>query len=281
MFHYNKPSCLLLTCPVSKIECLFTFPTKEYATESIHVHIHVFVTLSCEIFNKSSKEAQVEILTSCSICFETFNIPKYLPCLHSFCAGCLQTYITSAFRVNSACKGIDCPVCRTFVQKPDSVNVEEWAKDFPSNHLLVSIIDMNKAKSESRCCNSCSRADKTVNATSWCVNCCEMLCETCTQYHRIHKQSSQHKVIDIADIKDIESPLQHTDMYCHEHTGKKLKAYCFDHSVVCCMTCVMLTHRKCDNVQSVEKAIESKKYSEDYKRLEESFTDMKTSGVAR
>ena len=68
----------------------------------------------------ASKEAQVDILTSCPICFETFKSPKYLPCLHSFCAGCLQTYITSAFRVNSVCKGIDCPVCRAFVQKLDS-----------------------------------------------------------------------------------------------------------------------------------------------------------------
>ena len=38
----------------------------------------------------------------------------------------------------------------------------------------------------------------------------------------------------------------------------------------------MLTHRKCDNVQSVEKAAESKKKSDEHTRLEESFTDMKT-----
>ena len=223
----------------------------------------------------ASKEAQMD-LTSCPICFETFNSPKYLPCLHSFCEGCLQTYIDSAFRVNSASNGINCPVCRAFVQKPDSVDPDKWAKEFPSNHLLVSIIDTNKAKAESRCCNACARDGESITATSWCVNCCETLCEACVRYHRRHKQSSQHKVIDIADIKDIESHIQQTDLYCHEHPGKKLKAFCHDHSSVCCMTCVMLTHRKCDNVQSVENAAKSKKKSKELTNLEETFTDMKT-----
>ena len=223
----------------------------------------------------ASKEAQMD-LTSCPICFETFNFPKYLPCLHSFCEGCLQTFIDSSFRVNSASKGISCPVCRAFVQKPDSVTSDKWAKEFPSNHLLVSIIDMNKAKTESRCCNACARDSESVAATSWCVNCCESLCAACVRYHRRHKQSSQHKVIDIVDIKDIESSLQQTDIFCSEHPEEKLKAFCHDHSAVCCMTCVMLTHRKCDNVQSVENAAESKKKSKEHTNLEESFTDMKS-----
>ena len=223
----------------------------------------------------ASKEVEVD-LTSCAICFETFNSPKYLPCLHSFCEGCLLTYIDSAFQVNSASNGINCPVCRTFVPKPDNIEADKWAKEFPSNHLLVSIIDLNKAKAESRCCNACERDGESVNATSWCVNCVESLCEACVRYHRRHKQSSQHKVIDIGDIKGIESPIQETDIYCREHPEEKLKAFCHDHSVVCCMTCIMLSHRKCDNVQSVEKAAKSKKKSKELTNLEETFTDMKT-----
>ena len=55
----------------------------------------------------------------------------------------------------------------------------------------------------------------------------------------------------------------------------KIKAFCIDHSAVSCTTCVMLTHRKCDNVQSLEKAAEWKKKSDEYKQLENSFTEMK------
>ena len=171
---------------------------------------------SVKLTMAASKEAPID-LTSCPICVETFNSPKYLHCLHSFCEGCLQTFIDSALRTNSASKGINCPVCRAFVQKPDSVTSVKWAKEFPSNHLLVSIIDMNKAKSETRCCNACERDGESVTATSWCLNCCESLCAACVRYHRRHKQSSQHKVIDIGDIKDIESHIQETDIYCREH----------------------------------------------------------------
>ena len=134
---------------------------------------------------------------------------------------------------------------------------------------------MNKAKTESRCCNACARDGETVSATSWCVNCCESLCEGCTKYHHKHKQSSLHKVISIADLEESATVLQNSDIYCIEHPEKKQEAFCHDHSTVCCMTCVMLTHRKCDNIQSVENAAEEKKKSEDSKDLEKSFQEMK------
>ena len=138
----------------------------------------LFITKPPSVILTMAASIEVEVdLTSCPICFETFKSPKYLPCLHSFCEGCLQTYIDSSSRVNTASNGINCPVCRAFVQKPDSVTSGKWAKEFPSNHLLVSIIDMNKAKAESRCCNACARDGESVTAKSWCVNCCESLCK--------------------------------------------------------------------------------------------------------
>ena len=221
-----------------------------------------------------SKEVQVDI-TSCPICFETFNIPKYLPCLHSFCEGCLQTYITSAFRVNSVCNGINCPVCRAFVQKPESAAADKWAKEFPSNHLLISIIDIENAKAETRRCNACARENETASAKSWCMNCCEALCESCERTHRKLKHTSQHKVFDIDKMPESSSTLQTAETYCNEHSDKKLEAYCYDHSAVCCMSCIMLLHRKCDRVESVEKAANMKKKSDDITKLEQSLADMK------
>ena len=221
-----------------------------------------------------SKETQVDI-TSCPICFETFNIPKYLPCLHSFCEGCLQTYITSAFRANSDCNWINCPVCRAFVQKQDSVTSENWAKEFPSNHLLISIIDIENVKAETRLCKACKRENETASAQSWCVNCCEALCESCERTHRKLKQTSQHKVFDLENIPDSSSTLRTAEIFCNEHSDKKLEAYCYDHSTVCCMSCVMLLHRKCDKVESVENAADMKKKSDDTGKLEQSLADMK------
>ena len=123
-------------------------------------------------------------ITTCSICFETFNIPKCLPCSHSFCEGCLQTYITSSFRIASDTKGISCPVCRDFVTKPEDADIANWAKDFPVSPVLTDIIDMSKAKADSWLCQACKRQDKTEIAASWCVDCCEALCNACECCHK-------------------------------------------------------------------------------------------------
>ena len=222
----------------------------------------------------SSNDTEVN-LTACPICFETFTSPKYLPCLHSFCEVCLQTYISSTFRINSDLKGINCPVCREYVVKPDKVAECKWAKEIPLNHLLVSIIDIEKAKTESQRCNACARDYENVTANSWCVNCSEALCEMCEKHHRKLKHTSQHRVVHIENIKQSDMKLESADLYCSEHPNEQVKAYCHDHSTVCCMTCITLTHRKCDNVQDVEKAAEMMKKSTDTMNLEKSFVDLK------
>ena len=38
----------------------------------------------------------VDDLLTCTICLETLKVPKYLPCLHTFCETCIHTYITSS-----------------------------------------------------------------------------------------------------------------------------------------------------------------------------------------
>jgi hypothetical protein len=36
-------------------------------------------------------------ITNCAICLETLNIPKYLPCLHTFCENCIAFHISTSF----------------------------------------------------------------------------------------------------------------------------------------------------------------------------------------
>ena len=181
----------------------------------------------------------------------------------------------SAFRNDSDAKGIHCPVCRDFLKKPEKSNVDTWAADLPGNHLLVSIIDMNKSKEESSCCNACQRQGKSEEAKSWCINCGEAMCETCERCHNNLKLGTLHKVIPIDKLDTSGSPLQSLDIYCSDHPERKLEAYCSDHSIVCCMSCVMLKHRKCEDVGSVEDVTKTKKSSGEIKILEKAFCDMK------
>ncbi|KAK3082542.1 hypothetical protein FSP39_010116 [Pinctada imbricata] len=164
-----------------------------------------------------------------------------------------------------------------FVSKPDDIKVEEWSTKLPTNHILVSLIDMNETKSGQKLCTACERDNETESACSWCVNCSEALCNTCGRYHRKTKATKSHKLVSIDDHETNDIPLKFADVFCTEHPEKRIKAYCNDHSAVCCMTCVMLKHRKCDNVGSIEDAAEEMKQSDEVKEFEDKLKDFKTS----
>ncbi|KAK3108371.1 hypothetical protein FSP39_006541 [Pinctada imbricata] len=164
-----------------------------------------------------------------------------------------------------------------FVSKPDDIKVEEWSTKLPTNHILVSLIDMNETKSGQKLCTACERENETESACSWCVNCSEALCNTCDRHHRKTKATKSHKLVSIDDHETNDIPLKFADVFCIEHHEKRIKAYCNDHSAVCCMTCVMLKHRKCDNVGSIEDAAEEMKQSDEVKEFEDKLKDFKTS----
>ncbi|KAK3109095.1 hypothetical protein FSP39_022910 [Pinctada imbricata] len=164
-----------------------------------------------------------------------------------------------------------------FVSKPDDIKVEEWSAKLPTNHIVVSLIDMNETKSSQKLCTACERENETESACSWCVNCGEALCKSCDRYHRRSKASTNHKLIELGAGVPNDIPLHHADVFCKEHPENKVKAFCSDHSAICCMTCVMLKHRKCDNVGSIEDAAEEKKQSDEVKEYEDKLNGFKTS----
>jgi tripartite motif-containing protein 56 len=70
-------------------------------------------------------------ITNCAICLETLNIPKYLPCLHTFCENCIASHISTSFEKGNTAS-FDCPICRTSVSVPYvNCSSEDWAKGLP------------------------------------------------------------------------------------------------------------------------------------------------------
>ncbi|XP_060070738.1 E3 ubiquitin-protein ligase TRIM34B-like [Ylistrum balloti] len=95
--------------------------------------------------------ADLRDIISCPICYEDFEEPKALPCLHTFCKECLQLLILKSME-SDVKKYFFCPSCRRKVYGPKNVALEEWADSFPSNHTIRTLQDNFKMEdSESMC----------------------------------------------------------------------------------------------------------------------------------
>ena len=70
----------------------------------------------------------------CSICLSAFNEPKTLPCDHTFCRECLQTYIDK----ENVEESFTCPLCRRKTKPPDGEKPKsEWASFYPTNENIL------------------------------------------------------------------------------------------------------------------------------------------------
>ncbi|MCG8623704.1 MAG: hypothetical protein MJE68_17135, partial [Proteobacteria bacterium] len=63
--------------------------------------------------NQSLAEGVDKELT-CSICLSRYNQPKILPCLHSYCKGCLEVMLKKSREE----KKITCPQCKVVHELP-------------------------------------------------------------------------------------------------------------------------------------------------------------------
>ncbi|KAH3721784.1 hypothetical protein DPMN_064732 [Dreissena polymorpha] len=81
-------------------------------------------------------------LLQCSICFNVYKVPRMLPCQHTFCEGCLHSYIMTTAVQDAEKNEFPCPMCRDVVQVPQPEKPRfKWAKMFPKNRLMISLFD--------------------------------------------------------------------------------------------------------------------------------------------
>ncbi|VDI67652.1 midline 1 [Mytilus galloprovincialis] len=215
------------------------------------------MAMSAEVKGETLKD--FDYLLTCTICLEIFKEPKYLPCLHTFCKSCINTYIVSTVKDNDP-SGFKCPVCRRSVplddEKPDT-----WANNLPGNHFIVSLIDKRELQKPDKLCDTCEQ-DKQ-KAISFCTVCEEAYCESCRKGHTIYKMSRSHKLVPIKDINlDTSVSGLYAHVTCKEHPDKTIDVYCQDHSKPCCTVCATVHHRKCEQVVTIDKAVIGIKESE-------------------
>lgn len=198
----------------------------------------------------------------CPICLEKLRTPKYLPCLHTFCELCIQSFI-DLFVVdcvkNHRTISFECPVCRC-VNLPPSQNIssEKWAKELPVNHQLLTIQESYHTPIISSCellCDSCRQNGEQISATLRCQQCKDNLCETCFKFiHERVKAFASHTFVELTSTK----PETADDSgNCMVHSDKPIKVYCFDHEKLGCNFCLTTEHKDCKTVLALDEIPES------------------------
>ncbi|KAL3870501.1 hypothetical protein ACJMK2_038556 [Sinanodonta woodiana] len=190
----------------------------------------------------------------CPLCLEEFSVPRTLPCLHSYCQSCLQSYINGLREKNEDQLALfPCPVCTKETSSPSiAKTIDEWASAFPQNSLLVSLLSDKAVRgAPERACDPCMSTDNNnIPATGFCATCNESLCPDCIKAHKKNTLLKAHIIVGLDDVS--KNPqmavMMSSKMNCTVHLNKEIEFYCKDHYELSCNTCAFLFHRGCANI---------------------------------
>lgn len=198
----------------------------------------------------------------CPICLEKFNTPKKLPCSHTFCEPCIQSYVQA--ETTEETKFFRCPLCR-FKIEWSTLSASEWTQSkLQTDHMILALLERetNDSTPKQVYCEPCKIANEKNVAVHHCTDCKEFFCEQCFNYlHKRKIDNNLHTVTGITPDTDLK-PLE-MDEPCPLHSGKVLEVFCFDHKKLCCSICFATEHRKCDTVTSLDEIANEKKEHEE------------------
>ncbi|XP_021354993.1 transcription intermediary factor 1-beta-like [Mizuhopecten yessoensis] len=191
-------------------------------------------------------------LLECPICLEQLRQPKSLPCRHSFCEECLSSYIVSeVLGTSDTATSFICPVCRTLTHPVDKTeDKEKWAQQFPTDSVAIEMIQLRNRTTEPRYCAPCQRKGSMTSAQFWCETTQSLFCESC----KVDHHDVVHVSCDIVDMRGSGNFLlrqETSDKRCDKHKDV-IAYYCEDHKSLGCSKCIIVGHRKCDNVSTTE-----------------------------
>lgn|SRR6218665_253900 len=182
----------------------------------------------------NSIEKCIADITECPICNEVLQDNRCLPCLHTFCRKCLESYR----KTTAKGKPLSCPVCRREYPIP------KYVSDLSRNFFVDKLIDAHKIKTPEplpQNCEICSEDTKVVPATRFCRDCHQNLCLSCEKQHKRIAATSMHKIIDSENATD-KLELTSRPAYCFAHKTKEAEVYCQNCKKVMCWECKSRSH---------------------------------------
>ena len=186
---------------------------------------------------------------TCAICKDLLNEPKILPCLHSFCTGCLKQWSGKLANLDPSKRHLECPLCRAKVLLSTLRAVEELPSHF-SAIRLVEIVRFQEQASSKKVTLICQNCEEGENAVSSCRECAIFLCDFCEKAHQRFKTTRQHKICSLDEMRkgtsEVPSILPEKVEMCPTHPTKPLELYCKCEEVLICRDCIIRKHKDHD-----------------------------------
>src|SRR6218665_2170983 len=189
-------------------------------------------------------QGQLDEITECPICKETYKEPKILPCIHTFCMTCLQE---TGLKTNKR-PGVKmpCPVCRTEFTIP-----EKGFVGLQRNFFMERLIEVKTIMNPSSTCVLCDACQEDndfgvlvdiPSAAMYCADCNQRLCEECCKNHRKYKATKNHRMLQL-DGALINIPSIAKQYVCDKHENKQLDIYCSSCQEAICALCFFDGHK--------------------------------------
>ena len=190
---------------------------------------------------------------TCVKCEEYYIDPRMLPCLHTFCLGCL--------RKQEPTKTLQCFCCGESSDLPDG-GIDAFPKDLRTAHeaeIARVRLEVEEGKHK---CDRCIREEGST-ADAFCVNCSDFLCKLCKEDHSMGRKTLAHELITANDglSKLKENDIQesgkfnHPPILCDEHKSEEMRVYCTKCELLICRDCMEFKHQEHRNRCSLVKDV--------------------------
>ena len=124
---------------------------------------------------------------------------------------------------------VKCPTCEKEASIPEG-GVLALPKDLRKGYEAQRSRYEMKLSSQSGAGN-CERCMKRSGnaATSFCCECCEFLCEACSEDHKWCRKTNSHEVVSVEErkkvLQNVKFEIKHEDINCQLHTDQIVKFY--------------------------------------------------------
>ena len=184
---------------------------------------------------------------TCAICLCRYDHPKILPCLHSYCKGCLEKLVKRTHPQQQ----ITCPQCKEVHQLPPQ-GIDAFKTYFTINNLVellrVHEATTPKESTEGTVMILCESGVDENPAVAHCLTCSDHLCESCFQLHKKQKVTRDHHVVMLKDLHQMDRKTGvrsvRQKLHCDEHKDEPLKLFCKTCEKVICRDCALVKHRQ-------------------------------------